>query len=500
MSLLGIDVGTTGCKILALAADGQVLGMKQREYDVSRPRAGWAELDSRDVWASIKDTIREVAGLTGSDPIVGLCVSSMGEAMTPVSADRTILGNSLLGFDGRGTETVSRLASIDPVQFFERSGNQASSLYGGPKLIWQRDHQPELFARTYKFLNWADLVGYLLGGEPVTDYSLANRSLFFDVQQARWSADTLEYVDMPVDKLPEVAPSGTVVGVVSAQVSSELGLPSNVRIVLGAHDQCMSAVGSGVIRPGMAAYGLGTYVCLTPAYDVLPRAEQMIEYKLNVEHHAIPNLYVSFYYNLTGGALLKWFRDTFGRAEKEEAAASGRDVYDLLLSDLPDDPTDLLVLPHFAPTGPPYFDDHPYGLIAGLTLETERGAFIKALLEGVTYYCRQGLDQMATAGIAIDECRVTGGGARSPAWLRISADVLGRPLVRPRVTEASALGAAIMAGIGCGVYASAEEAVEVLVKTDQTFEPDPRRQRLYDERFSRYQELYPLMRSLRPGV
>ena len=164
---------------------------------------------------------------------------------------------------------------------------------------------------------------------------------------------------------------------------------------------------------------------------------------------------------------------------------------------MPESPTDLLVLPHFAPTGPPYFDEHPYALIAGLTLETTRGVFIKGLLEGVTYYFRQGLEQMATAGIPIEELRATGGGARSNSWLQATADILRRPLLRPRVTEASALGATILAGSGSGVYSSIEEAVSILVRIDRAFEPDPCTQALYAESFARYQLLYPLSQSVR---
>lgn len=499
MSLLGIDVGTTGCKAIVLSEEGKLLAIAQREYDVVRPRPGWAELDSRAVWRQVQEMIREVTSKTATDPIAALSISSMGEALTPVSRDRAILGNCLLGFDSRGAEATERLAAIDPVAFFRRSGNLASPLYGGQKILWLRDHRPELFGDTYKFLAWADLVGYMLGADPCTDYSLANRSLFFDVQQARWSEETLEYLGMPLDKLPAVAQAGTVVGTVSRQAADELGLPGGVKIVLGAHDQCMSATGAGVIRPGQAAYGIGTYICITPAYDTIPPTEGMLAPMLNVEHHTIPGLFVSFYYNLTGGALLKWFRDTFALADKREALAAGRDVYDQLLAEMPAMPTELLVLPHFAPTGPPYFDPQPFGLIAGLSLETTRGTFIKGLLEGVTYYFRQGLEQMAQAGIAITEFRATGGGARSDAWLQISADILGRLLLRTRVTEASALGAIILAGAGSGVYASIEEAVGILVGIDRAFEPDARARAVYNASFARYQSLYPLCQSLRRG-
>ncbi len=497
MSLLGIDVGTTGCKVLAIRVDGTVLGMAQREYDIVRPRPDWAELDSRHVWEQVQDCIREVVPFTQPDPVTALAVSSMGEAMTPVSRDRVILGNCLMGFDARGSEATTTLASLDPLLFFERSGNVVANSYGGCKLIWRRDHQPELFEQTDRFFGWADLVAYLLGGEPVMEYSLANRTLFLDLRQRDWSDETLAFIGMPREKLPRVVPSGTITGTISRAAADNLGLPRDVQIVLGAHDQCANATGSGVIRPGMAAYGLGTYITIAPVYDAIPPAAPMIEPRLNVEHHALPGLYISFYYNLTGGALLKWFRDTFARAERAEAEAAGRDVYDLLLADMPADPTNLMVLPHFAPTGPPYFQDDVTGLIAGLTLNTSRGEFIKGLLEGVTYYFRDGLDRLAQAGITIDEFRMTGGGARSDQWLQIKADILGKPLTRPRVTEATALGAAMLAGLGTGVYASAADAIQTLVQIDRVFEPDAQRHALYEERFSRYGQLYPFMEQLR---
>lgn len=496
MSLLGIDIGTSGCKATALSMEGATLATAYREYDVIRPRSGWAELDSRAVWGSVQAVIAEAAAQTRHDPIAALCVSSMGEAMTPVSAERGILGNCILGFDARGAETVARLETMDPFEFFAISGNVAGSIYAAPKLIWLRDNEPALFERTYKFLDWQGLVAYLLGCDPIIDYSLANRTLLFDLRAEAWSNQLLDLVGMPAAKLPTPVRSGVLLGTVARSVAEQLGLPPGVRVVAGVHDQCASALGAGVTRAGMAAYGLGTYICVTPTYDRIPAAEKMVPIKLNVEHHALPGLYVSFYYNLTGGALLKWFRDTFAQVEKAAAQAKGADVYDLLLAEMPLEPTDLMVLPHFAVTGPPYFDENPRGLIAGLTLETSRGAFIKALLEGATYYFREGMELMADADIQIDECRVTGGGAKSNAWLQLTADILGRPLARPRVTEASSLGAVILAGVGADVYGSVEEAIDQLVQVEGVFAPDPARHAQYTERFARYRELYPFVRVL----
>jgi xylulokinase len=482
---------------MAISADGQVIATQQCEYTVMRPQPGWAELDSRAVWETIKPVLRAVIARTKHDPITALCVDSMGEAMTPVSAGRDILGNSILGFDERGADTVARMQQLDPVALLRRSGNVASNLMGGPKLIWLRDHQPELFEKTFKFLNWADLVAYLLGGDPVTDLALANRSLFLDIQRATWSDETLAYVGMPPEKLPGVAQAGMVIGIVSSAMQDELGLPPGVKIVLGTHDQLATATGAGVYKPGWAVYGIGTFICITPTYRSFPPAEPLAAIGLGVEHHALPDLFVSLYYNVTGGALLRWFRDTFAAAEHAAAQVRGQDVYDLLLAEMPQDPSSLLVLPHFATTGPPYHDDRPYGMIAGLNLGTTRGDVVKALLEGVTYYFRQGMELLAAAQIPIDTFHVVGGGAKSDRWLQIKASILGKPLARLHITEAGVLGSAILAGLGSGVYQSVDEVMDRVIQVDRVFEPDLRAKARYDEQYARYQLLYPAAKAMR---
>ncbi len=498
MSILGIDVGTTGCKVTALSVDGDILAAAYREYHVIRPAPGRAELNSHEVWGLIKECIIEIVPSTQSDPVRTLSVSSMGEAMTPVSKDREILGNCLLGFDTRGQETFELLRGLDQVAFFERSGNIPSGVMAGPKLIWQRDNWPELFEKTDKFLCWADLVAYLLGGDSaVADYSLVNRTLFFDIRGEKWSQETLDLVGMPREKLPDLAQAGTVLGTVSRAMQAELGLPPGVQIVLGAHDQCVNAVGAGVTKAGMAVLAMGTFVTINPTYDTIPPAEQIMKTALTVEHHALPGLYTSFYYNLTGGALLKWFRDTFTMAEHQQARAAGEDVYDWLMAEMPSEPTDLMVLPHFAPTGPPHYDEDARGLIAGLSLATSRGEFVKGLLEGVSYYARDGIQRMAAAGISINELRASGGGARSDQWLQLKADVLGQNVTRTNVTETTALGAAIIAGVGSGIYESYQSAINHLVQIDQIFEPDVARHRQYTARFERaYDKLYPFMQNI----
>jgi len=493
MSLLGIDVGTTGCKAAVFSEVGRLIASAYEEYDVQRPEPGRAELDSVQVWEQIKRTIRQAVSSAAGDPVKALAVSSLGEAVVPVTLDRQVLGPSILNFDVRGAEYLDRLRTILPDERLYRiNGNTLGNHYGLTKLLWIKEHQPDLYRRADKFLLWESFVSFMLGAEPVVDYSLANRTLLFDVDREAWSDELLELAGLDHAKLPGAAPSGTVIGAVSRRVADELGLPANVAIVTGAHDQCANAVGCGVIQPGRAVYGMGTFICVTPVFEHRREPGVMIERGLNTEHHAVPGQYVSFIYN-QGGSLLKWFRDTFAASERKLAAETDGDIYAALISEIPAEPSRVMVLPHFTVTGPPQFIADSCGLIAGLQLETSRGDILKGILEGTTFYLRECLESLAGTGIEITDFRAAGGGSKSNAWIQICADILGRPFVRPKITEAGVLGAAIIAGTGSGIFSSLAVGVEAMVALDRTYTPDPHKQKLYEGRFEKYRRLWPLM-------
>jgi xylulokinase len=493
MSLLGIDVGTTGCKAAVFSREGQQLASAYEEYDNLRPKPGWAELDAAEVWGKVKATVRRVVSDVASDPIEALAVSSLGEAMVPVTADRQVLGPSILNFDARGEEYLGSLGNvIGDDRLYRINGNTLGNHYGLTKLMWIKEHQPDLYERAHKFLLWGSFVPFMLGAEPVVDYSLANRTLLFDIDRQAWSEELLELAALDRSKLPDTALSGTVIGTVSEGVASELGLPANVSIVTGAHDQCANAVGCGVIQEGQAVYGMGTFMCITPVFSRQREPAVMIARGVNTEHHAVPGKFVSFIYN-QGGSLVKWFRDTFAAVEHRHAEQAGRDLYEDLFAEIPEGASPTVVLPHFATTGPPEFVSDSSGVIAGLRLETSRGDILKGIVEGVTYYLLECVESLPPTGIEIAEYRAAGGGSKSDAWLQMTADILQRPLVRPRVTEAGALGAAIIAGVGCGVFPSYQAGVEAMVSLERTFEPDPQKRELYARRFEKYKKLWPLM-------
>jgi len=245
--------------------------------------------------------------------------------------------------------------------------------------------------------------------------------------------------------------------------------------------------------------GMGTYMTIMPVFAGRKAPEVMMRWGLNTEHHAAPGRFASFIYN-QGGLLLKWYRDTFARADREEAGKTGRDVYAQLIAEVPAAPSSVLVLPHFTVTGPPSFTAESSGVIVGLKLDTTRGDVLKGIMEGIVFYHKELVDSIAETGIAMRELRAVGGGSKSDAWLQITADILGKPVVRAKVSEAGCLGAAILAGAGIGTFASLAEGVRAMVSLGERFEPEPGSQRLYGERHGRYRQLWPLMKDYLKGA
>jgi len=499
VSLLGIDAGTTGCKAAVFRANGSLASSAYEEYAYLSPQPGQAELDPPAVWAAVKRVIA-AAVQTGGEAVSALAVSSMGEAMVPVARDRRMLGPSILNFDVRGQEYLAELRERLPRErLYRLNGNTLGNQYGLSKLVWIARQRPRLYERTELFLNWSGFISFMLGGEPAVDYSLANRSLLFELDRRDWSEELLAAAGLERSRLPNPVPSGTPLGTVLPQVAEELGLPRRTAIVAGAHDQCANALGCGVTAEGEALFGLGTYLCIVPVHLSRPAPEAMLGIGLNTEHHAVPGRFVSFLYNM-GGALVRWYRDTFAAAEARQARERGQEVYDALFGELPALPSDVLVLPHFSPTGPPDYIENSRGVLTGLTLQTRRADILKGILQGAVFDLKSCTDLLPRAGLSIRRYRAAGGGSRSDAWLQLCADVLGAPFVRPRVSEAGALGAAILAGAGTGEFRSIEEGAQRMVFIGDSFEPDPSRGRQYAESYERFRKLWPLLREFLTGA
>lgn len=495
MSLLGIEVGATRCRATAFSLEGAPLAEAHREYSVITKSGGVRELDARRVWASVYSAIGEVAAQTRSDPIRAMSVAMIGEAMVPLSADGEILGRCILSSDQRGARYAEQVErSLGAQRLFDITGNLPGVSYALPKLCWLRDNEPRLFESTWRFVSLGGMVSHYLGGASTCDYSWAGRTLLFGLARESWSGEVLGACGLPAYKLPHLARAGTAVGTVSASVSRELGLSPGARIVLGGEDHCCRALGAGVTHSGMALYDLSAYIHAVPTFHAIPLTTLMLRNRLNTGHHVVPGLFVSVLSSAAGGNVLRWFRDNLAPLEKREAQKRGTNVYDDLLAEMPEAPTQLMMLPHFVPGGPPHSDGKSSGVILGLKVDTTRGEIVKALLEGMTYPFVKGQELLGQVGVRLQTYRATGSGARSQRWLQLSSDMLSRPVERTGLIETGTLGAAILAGIGTDAYASFEEAVNTVVDVQMRLEPDPQRQAAYGARYERYRELYPLLR------
>jgi len=497
MHYLGVDVGTSGCKAVAFNEDGQQAALAYREYNILAPHEGWAELDSSRVMRSCFEVIREAAAALPPNSIRALGISSQGEAFTPVDAEGRCLGNGMTSSDQRAAAYAESFpAAFGADKLYRITGHTPHPLFTIFKLLWLRDNQPEEWGAAHQFLCFEDLLQRHLGLEPALGWSLAGRTMLFDVRRHEWDPEILDAVGLSPDKLARPLPSGTLVGNPAPEIARDLGLPEDVAVVTGGHDQPCGALGAGATSPGLGMYATGTVECIAPVLAGAVLTDELQAANLATYDHAVPGQYVTVAYSLTGGNILKWFRDEFGAPEVAAAEASGENPYTLLLRAAGDQPANALVLPYFTPTGTPYFDTNVAGAALGLRMSTTRGEFIRALLEGVAFEMRLNLDILARAGCEMSELRVIGGGAKSDAWNQLKADVIGTPLTTLDVTEAGCLGVAILARAHDAGQTPAEVAHQ-WVRPQTQVAPRPEHAEWYAERFAAYRELYPALRGLR---
>jgi len=497
MSLLGLDVGTTGCKAVIFNLEGKVLSIAYREYPLIHPQSTWAELDMKLVLERVKESIGEAAGKVKKDPIKALSISSQGEAFAPVDRRGNLLSNSPVSFDSRGERFVEWWRkTLGAEEIMKITGQPLHSMFSLNKIMWLKENYPQIYAKTWKFLCCEDLVIYKLGLSPVIDYSLASRTMAFDILKREWSEEILSLADLDKSLLPEAVPSGTVVGKIPKEIAEDLSLPPNVVVVTGGHDQPCGALGAGVKEEGVAMEAIGTTDCIASVSKKPHLDKKMLDNYFPCYPHTVPQFFVTLAFNFAGGAILRWFRDTLGEKEKEKAKESGKDVYSIIIKGANPEPSSLYLLPHFTTTGTPYMNPHSSGAILGLSLSTSKADLIKAILEGISFEMKYNLSLLEEMGISVNELRAIGGGAKSREWLQLKADIYGKKVVSLKVSEAVSLGTAILAGVATGEYSSIEEAVETTVGIKEVFYPREEKTRVYEEKFQIYKDIYPTLVNL----
>ena len=495
MKIAGLDIGTTGCKFTVFDEQGRDLGKAYRDYPVRRQVSGH-EIDISAVMDSVYAVIRE---MTAQYPdIGGIGVTSFGETFVMTDAAGMPLHTAMLYTDPRGAEECAALVEkLGADRIARISGLAPHEMYSVCKIMWLKKHRPEVDRQARHIFLIGDYVAWHLTGVAQIDYSLATRSMAFDIGRLAWSEEILDAAGIDLSLLSRPVPTGTAAGCVTGAAAEKTGLNPACRIVTVSHDQVAAAVGAGAFDGETAVDGAGTVECLTPIYDSLPDIAVMSRGYFSVVPYVIPGKYVAYAFSYTGGALIQWCVNTLARAEKEEAARQGLSVHTLLEQRYDGQgPTGLLVLPHFAGAATPYMDTGSRGAILGLTAGTTLPEIYRACMEGVAYEMRLNYDALADSGIHFTKLHATGGGARSRVWMQMKADMLNLPITSLKTSDAGTVGSAMLTGVAVGVFRDLEEAAAVMVRQRETYLPDPERHARYMEIYERYRKLYHAVRPL----
>lgn len=494
MAVIGLDVGTTCCKCGVYSNEGKLLKIIGSEYDVVRDK-GNQYIDMRALINGVKKILAQ--GAEGND-IVGICVSSLGESFVPVGNNFEVLCDSMLYTDTRGMEQCEQLkSSMSDEEIYYIAGTKAHSMYSLPKMMWLKQNQSSIYNKSEHLLLMGDFIGYLLTGEAVIDYSLAARTMAFDVVNKTYSKKLLDLAEIDENKLSKPVKSGTVIGTIRKSISDDLKINSRCVVIAGGHDQVCSALGAGVLKPGTSVDGIGTVECITPVFDSARLDYTMGKAGYSCVPYVLDGSYVTYMFNYSGGGLLKWFKDKINPTLETVLREQGKSFYDHYNKIMPQSPTDLLIMPHFAGAATPYMDEGALGAILNMTLATTAEDIYRAIMESTTYEMRLNSEFVAPFGIKLDELTVTGGGSSSDEWLQIKADIMNVPIFPLASTEAGVNGAAMLALTTLKLLPDLESAVKNMVSRRKPFYPSAKNAEFYDNQFKKYTKIYKCLKELR---
>jgi len=504
--VMGVDIGTTGVKATVIDENGHIRSTWYHEYKLYHREPHLSELNPEEVWTAIKETIRCCIKRASIEPkeIKAISTAVLGEAFVPVDREGKPLYWSMTTFDARAVRQVEEwMELISPEEMFRITGQPLSPkipIYTLHKILWIRENKPEVYSRTWKFLCWEEYFNYKLTGECVTDYTIASRTMLLDIRSKKWSRIILELADLSEDLLPEVAPSGTLIGEVSEKGAREVGLNRGTLVVTGGHDQPLGALGSGLLEEGVLMDATGTVECYGVVEDELVLKDEMRKQGYALHPYTLKNKYFLFGFTPTGGAALRWYRDNFALEEKRIAETKGKSVYDIIVeeaSTVPPGALGLFFYPYLEGSGTPEWNRDVRGCFIGLTLAHGKKEMIKSILESLAFELRANIEVMKGYGIRIDEVRAIGGGAKSPYWLQLKADVTGLRITVPSARmETTSVGAGILAFLGIGMYSSAREAVNSMCRIVETYEPREGLSKQYENIYKKYLQIARIVRKI----
>lgn len=484
MNYIGIDLGTSAVKLLLMRGDGSILKIVNREYPISFPKPGWSQQNPEDWYRETVEGLKEL--LEGSDKsqVAGISFGGQMHGLVVLDEKDQVIRPAILWNDGRTAEESDYLNQVIGQEVL--SGYTANISFTGftaPKVLWMKKHEPENFARICKLMLPKDYLAYRLSGVHSSDVSDASGTLFFDVKNRRWSKEMCEICQIQEGWLPKIYESYEAVGSVKPEIAEELGISKEVKVVAGAGDNAAAAVGTGTVGDGACNISLGT------SGTVFISSKSFGVDKHNALHsfaHA-DGSYHLMGCMLSAASCNKWWMDEiigtqeYAKEQEHITALGENHVY---------------FLPYLMGERSPHNDPDARGIFIGLTMDTARADMTQAVLEGVAFALRDSLEVAESLGIQITRTKICGGGAKSPLWKKILANVLNIKVDVLENEEGPALGGAILAAVACGEYASVAEAAQAVVKVKDTIEPEPALAEKYEKRYQQFKQIYPVCKPL----
>lgn len=488
MTLLGIDVSTTGVKALLIDDHGEIVASSTTALHLSTPKPLWSEQHPHDWWQAAITSIKQVLSQTNAADIAAIGLTGQMHGLVLLDQQGEVLRPAILWNDQRcGDQCDEIRASLGKERLIRISGNDALTGFTAPKILWVRQHEPEIYSRARHVLLPKDYLRYKLTHEYAMDKADGSGTLLFDLERRDWSSETLAAANIPADWLPKTFEGPEVTGHVTREAAEATGLREGTPVVAGGGDQAAQAVGVGAIRPGVLAVTLGTSGVVFAATES-PLIEP--EGRLHAFCHAVPGRWHLMGVMLSAAGSLQWYRDTLAPnvsfeelVNEADSVAPGSDG--------------LLFLPYLCGERTPHPDPLARGAWVGLTMRHSRGHLTRAVIEGISFGLKDIFSLIQDAGAGdVDQVRVSGGGAKSVVWRQVLADILGTELVTVNTTEGAAYGAALLAGVAAGTWSNVDEACAQTIRINDRISPDAANTACYDEIYRQYQSLYPTLRPI----
>ncbi len=491
--LVGLDIGTTNIKALAFTPSGDTIAQSSIQTPTYIPRTGWATYEPDALWQAVTQVLKAITSSVDRKHIVGVAVASMGEAGVALDMHNQPLYPFIAWFDPRTKPQAEWLAkTLDKDTLFNITGLSLQPIFGLCKLLWLKQNEPDIFARTVRWLNVADYIAFRLCGEQATDFSLASRTLALNIQQQRWAEDILQALDIPIHLYAPLCASGTKLGTVTAEAARVTGLPRSTTVATGGHDHVCGAFAVGVTEPGKVLNSMGTAETVFLTLDRPLTNSEIGRQGFTQGLHVVPNQSYIFGALYTSGGSIEWFRHHL----------TDHLSYEILMQEaqqVKPGSGGVCFLPHLQLASPPYDDPKGRGAFIGLGAEIGRDALFRSVLEGIAFDSRQMLEVMLTHGNVpqLKSICAFGGSTRNRLLMDIKATVLNRAIQVTEVSEATCLGAALLAGLGAGIYSDAAQALATLHTNTLTIEPILDAVDQYEQLYTTvYQKLYSALRPL----